>query len=113
TAGSMMSEQSNSTFRPALLLMSGRTAAFAVTFLIPVFLSRIFSPAEFGTYKQIFLIVYTLFGVGQIGMAESLFYFLPTFPKDAGRFVTNAIFMLVMTGIACLGLLLVMENRIA
>ena len=33
--------------------------------------------AEFGTYKQLFLIYATLFGVAQLGMAESLYYFIP------------------------------------
>ncbi len=108
-----MSDQSNSTFRPALLLMSGRAAAFTVTFLIPVFLSRIFTQLEFGTYKQIFLIVYTLYGVGQIGMAESLFYFLPLFPREAGKFVTNSVFMLSLTGLACLTALLAMKDKVA
>lgn len=108
-----MSDQNSSTFRPALVLMSGRAAAFAVTFLIPVFLSRIFTQLQFGTYKQIFLIVYTLYGVGQIGMAESLFYFLPSFPKQAGRFVTNSILMLTLTGTGCLTVLLLMKDRVA
>jgi len=100
----------NSTFRPALLLMSGRAAAFAITFLIPITLSRILSQTEFGTYRQIFLVVYTLYGIGQIGMAECLFYFLPSFPKDAGRFVTNSMIMLGVSGLVCfLGLVAVTE----
>jgi O-antigen/teichoic acid export membrane protein len=102
-----------STFRPALQLMSGRAAAFAVTFLIPVVLSRIFTQSEFGTYKQIFLIVYTLYGIGQIGMAECLFYFLPTFPKQSGRFVTNSVLMLGLTGLFCFSGLVLGRNRVA
>ncbi len=93
---------SNNTFRPVLQLMSGRAAAFAVTFFIPVVLSRIFPPAEFGTYKQIFLIVYSFYGIGQIGMAECLYYFLPTHPEHAGRFVANSVAMLTLTGLGCL-----------
>jgi O-antigen/teichoic acid export membrane protein len=101
----------SSTFRPALLLMSGRAAAFAVTFLIPVVLSRIFSQADFGTYKQVFLIVYTLYGIGQIGMAECLFYFIPGSPKEAGRLVANSVFVLGITGLLCfLGLVAVSER---
>jgi len=51
--------KSESVFRPALLLMSGRTLAFVATFFIPVVLTRIFDPAQFGTYKQLFLVFST------------------------------------------------------
>jgi O-antigen/teichoic acid export membrane protein len=64
--------ESESVFKPALLLMSGRTLAFAATFFIPVVLARIFDPAEFGTYKQLFLIHSTIFYIAQLGMAASL-----------------------------------------
>lgn len=103
----------NSTFRPALQLMSGRAVAFLVTFFIPVLLSRMFTLEEFGTYKLIFLIVYSLYGVGQIGMAECLYYFLPAHPESAGRFVTNSIAMLAATGTLCLTILLLFGERIA
>src|SRR5215472_8662633 len=104
---------SDSTFRPALQLMSGRATAFAVTFLIPVVLSRLFTKSEFGTYKQIFLIVYSLYGVGQVGMAECLYYFLPTFPKAAGRYVTNSLVILGLTGLVCFATLFLAGERIA
>jgi O-antigen/teichoic acid export membrane protein len=51
---------SESILRPALLLMSGRTLAFAATFCIPVVLARVFNQTEFGTYKQLFLIQSTV-----------------------------------------------------
>lgn len=92
--------------------MSGRATAFAVTFLIPVVLSRLFTKAEFGTYKQIFLIVYSLYGVGQVGMAECLYYFLPTYPKSAGHFVTNSLVILGLTGLACFITLFFVGERI-
>ena len=105
--------RNDSTFRPALQLMSGRATAFAITFLIPVVLSRLFTKAEFGTYKQIFLIVYSLYGVGQVGMAECLYYFLPTYPKSAGRYVTNSFLILSLTRLLCFTIMSVAGNRIA
>ncbi|MBI4609208.1 MAG: oligosaccharide flippase family protein [Candidatus Rokubacteria bacterium] len=79
--------------------------AFAATFFIPVVLVRIFAPAEFGTYKQLFLICATLYGIAQVGMAESLFYFLPSGQRDAARYVVNSMLVLAAAGLACLGLL--------
>src|SRR5262245_702592 len=93
-----MIERSQSGFKPALMLMSGRTVAFAATFFIPVVLSRVFTRAEFGTYKQFFLIVYALYGIAQMGMAESLFFFLPSSRTGAGRYVFNSIIALSCIG---------------
>ena len=47
-------------------------------------LVRTFNQAEFGTYKQLFLIYGTLYGLAQFGMAESLYYFVPRKPQEAG-----------------------------
>ncbi len=90
------------TFAPALQLMAGRLVGFAATFFVPVVLARVFEPAEFGTYKQLFLIYTTLFSLGQMGMAESLFYFLPLEPEKSGRFQTNALYGLLVSGSAAL-----------
>lgn len=95
----------DSTFKPALLLMSGRALGFAVSFCIPVVLVRIFDQAEFGTYKQLFLLYSTLYGIAQLGMAESLFYFLPLAPREGGRYTLNSLLVLAGAGVACFALL--------
>lgn len=95
----------DSTFKPVLLLMSGRALGFAVSFCIPVVLVRIFDQAEFGAYKQLFLIYSTLYGIAQLGMAESLFYFLPLAPREGGRYTLNSLLVLAGAGVACLALL--------
>ena len=104
---------SESVFRPALLLMSGRALGFVAAFAIPMVLVRIFDQSEFGTYKQLFLIFSTLFGIAQVGMAESLFYFLPAAPARCGRFVLNAMFALGAAGCVCLLALWTGERLIA
>ena len=82
--------------------MSGRTIGFAVSFFIPVVLVRLLDQTDFGTYKQIFLIASTLYGIGQLGMAESLFYFLPISPRHSARFVANSVLALILGGLGCL-----------
>lgn len=96
---SLREEEGHSSFRPALMLMSGRAMAFAVTFFVPAVLARVFSQTEFGTYKQWYLVVYTLFGLGQLGLAECLFYFLPLNPQAAGRYAFNSLVMLGTMGL--------------
>ncbi len=107
-----MEPSSNSTFRPALLLTLGKLLAFAPTFFIPVILVRAFDQAEFGTYKQIFLIFATLYGIAQVGMAESLFYFLPRDPARAGRYVLNSMLGLALSGFVCLVILKSQSARV-
>ncbi len=94
-----------SSLEPTLFLVSGRMMAFAATFLVPVVLARTLSQAEFGTYKQIFLVYATLYPIAQVGMAESLFYFVPRAPRTAGRYIVNSALFLAAAGVACLAVL--------
>src|SRR5262245_34715624 len=81
--------------------MSGRMAAFAITFLSPVLLVRLFSQAEFGTYKQFMLITFTPYLIG-CAFSECLFYFLPRDPEQGGRYALDSVLMLLATGVVCL-----------
>lgn len=93
-----------STVKPALVLMSGRAVAMLATFLLPVVLVRVFDPAGIGTYKQLFLVYTTIYVIGSV-LAESLFYFLPRSPQQAGRYVANAVLALGAIGVSALALL--------
>src|SRR6266511_4203166 len=99
--------------RPALLLVAGRTVGFVAAFAIPVVLARIFDRAAFGTYKQLFLVYATLFGVAQLGAAESLYYFVPRKPAEAGRRVANALVTLTLMGVACCAFIYLSRAAIA
>lgn len=85
-------------FRPAMILMSGRILGFALAFITPMILVRVFTQEDFGTYKQLFLIINTLFVIAQMGMAESLYYFLPQAGEKAGKYVLNAIAVMSIIG---------------
>jgi O-antigen/teichoic acid export membrane protein len=99
--------------RPALLLVAGRSAGFVASFAIPVVLARTFDRTAFGTYKQLFLIYTTLYGVAQLGAAESLYYFVPRKPGQAGRCVGNAIVTLALTAVLCAAVLVAGRGWIA
>jgi O-antigen/teichoic acid export membrane protein len=90
----------DSTFKPALVIAAGRAIALAVTFFIPIVFARVLSPAQFGTYKEIFLIHATVYSIG-LGLAEGLFYFLPKEPEGAGKYVANV--LVLLSGIGILG----------
>jgi hypothetical protein len=86
---------------PALWLVVGRTVGFVATFAVPLVLVRLFDQATFGTYKQLFVIYATLFGLAQLGVAESLYFFVPKRPAEAGRHAANAIVTLALAGAGC------------
>ena len=94
-----------SVFGPALLLMGGRGVAAAVTFIVPLVLARVLPPDAFGTYRELLLIVLTTYSIAQLGMAESLFYFIPAAPRRAGSYTANATLTLAVAG-ACVVLVL-------
>jgi len=89
----------DNTSRPALLLVIGRSIGLAASFAIGIVLARLFEPAVFGTYKQFFLVYATLYGVLQLGMAESLYYFVPRQSEHTGPYVANAMAMLTAAGL--------------
>src|SRR5688500_14762865 len=91
--------------RAVRVLATGRAPGVAIAFAIPLVLARTFDQAEFGTYKQLFLIYATLFGLAQLGMAESLYYFVPREGSKAGRHAANAITALAAIGLACVAAL--------
>ena len=54
-----------------MLLISGRSVAVAIAFIVPLVLARILAPSVFGTYRQLLLIFTTIYGIAQLGMAGS------------------------------------------
>jgi len=102
-----------SLFGSAAVLMAGRSIGFAASFLTPVVLARHFSAAEFGTYKQLFLVFGTIFPIAQFGMAESLFYFLPEARAQAGRYVANSMAVLAGVGLVAAAALMLGGPQIA
>lgn len=100
-------------FRPAMILMSGRILGFILAFVTPLFLVRIFTQEEFGTYKQLFLVVNTVFIIAQMGMAESLYYFLPRAGGKSDQYILNSIGVLGLLGLPALAVLWLLRDRIA
>ena len=102
-----------STLKPTAVLMTGRLAGVVLAFSIPIVLARVLDQAAFGTYKQLFLIYATLYGIAQVGMAESLFYFLPADPARAGRYALNSLLVLAAAGVGCFAALWGVRERLA
>ena len=61
-------------------------------------LARLLTPEAFGTYKQFFLIAATLQLTGQLGLTQSLYYFLPRGGKERGAYVAQTFLSLAVLG---------------
>lgn len=99
--------------KPALLIIAGRIAGFAAAFVTPLILVRIFDLETFGTYKQWFLLYITLLAITQIGMSDSLLYFLPRAGAEAGQYVMNSVLFLAAVGTAAAMILALSSGAIA
>jgi O-antigen/teichoic acid export membrane protein len=100
-------------FKPALLIIAGRIVGFVAAFVTPLILVRVFDLDTFGTYKQWFLLYITLLTVTQIGMSESLLFFLPKADGEAGRYVMNSLLFLTGVGGLAAAVLVLCSGAIA
>src|SRR2546429_9819030 len=88
-------------------LVLSRFASAALTFGLPLILVRLLDPHSFGTYKQFFLVAQTLVLVGQLGLTQSLYYFLPRGTAERGSYITHTLGLVALLGaLAGIGLYL-------
>jgi O-antigen/teichoic acid export membrane protein len=80
-------------------LVLSRTTSFAVGLGLPLLLVRLLEPAQYGAYKQFFLVGLTVLMVGQIGMTQSLFYFVPRGGPRRGVYVAQTLIVLAGLGL--------------
>jgi O-antigen/teichoic acid export membrane protein len=79
-------------------LVLARLLSAAFTFGLPLCLARLLDPAAFGTYKQFFLVASTVLLVGQFGITQSLYFFLPRGDEKRGVYLAQAAASLLVLG---------------
>ena len=82
----------------ALWLLAAKVFAFAFAIALPLILTRKLSPNDFGTYKQVFLVVGTAVAVLPLNVGLSAFYFLATYPDRRGSIVANVLLFYAVIG---------------
>jgi O-antigen/teichoic acid export membrane protein len=95
------------------VLFAGRMAGFAVTFAVPLVLVRVFSTADFGLYRQLFLVSGTLAPMLALGFPASLFYFVPRDPEARPTYVMQTLIVLLASGVLGGGVLLALRSPVA
>src|SRR3954464_3210060 len=82
-------------------LVLGGGGAAVLGFALPLILTRLLPQAEFGTYKQVWLVVTTAYFMLQLGLAQSLYYFLPRKDGRERAWLTQASISLFTLGGIC------------
>jgi O-antigen/teichoic acid export membrane protein len=95
-----------SILRRAGPLMLARLGVAAVTFAIPMVLARVLLPADYGTFKQAWLLSNTLFLVLPLGLNQSLVYFVPREPEKTRAWESHALLLTTALGGLAAALLL-------
>lgn len=87
-------------------LLAARLAGAALTLAVPLVLARVLVPAAYGTFKQGWLVSFTLTLVLPMGLTQSLYYFVPREPALRDRWVSQALWAHLALGALAAGLLL-------
>lgn len=98
--------QKNSLAGRAVWLLAAKSIAYLFSFALPLVLVRYLSQAEFGLYKQAFLVVNTGVAWLPMGFMMSAYYFLPReTPAGQKAIITNILFFYYGLGVLVWGLL--------
>jgi O-antigen/teichoic acid export membrane protein len=85
-------------------LVLARFATAILTICIPLVLARRFSLADYGTYKQLFLIFNTLYFVLPFGMIQGLYFFIPRADERRAYFMHTLLWVLGTGALAALAI---------
>jgi O-antigen/teichoic acid export membrane protein/transposase-like protein len=82
----------------AAWLAGANLLAFALSFLTPLIIVRVFDRDEFGTYKQLFQILTTFMTALYLQVPMSAYYFMPREPNKRLQVAMNIILFYLATG---------------
>jgi len=92
----------------------GRGVAAVVGLITVMILSRLLTPEDYGTYRQLWLIYFLLSPIMQLGLTQSASYYAAQLPRpDRKTYVAQNGLLLVGTGILSTALLLSFTGPIA
>ena len=99
--------------KQSLLLVCGRSLAYALNLALPILLVRIFSKDDYGMYRQLFLVFSTLLSIGQMGVSQSIYYFLPREPDKKDSLMIQTFAFVIGTGALSMAGLILFRQPIA
>jgi O-antigen/teichoic acid export membrane protein len=98
--------------RQSQILIMGQVAAFAFNFIVPIIVVRFFDVAQYGIYKQLFLVFMTVILILPLGIIESLYYFVPRNREQKQYYITQSALFLALAGVLFLILMVLFREQI-
>ena len=74
-------------------IMSAKLLGYGVRLVLPFFLVRLLTVADFGAYRQFFLLDVYIATLFQFGLNQALYYFIPRDPRNGGAYFVNSLWM--------------------
>jgi O-antigen/teichoic acid export membrane protein len=101
--------------RQAGILSLADFLRFFIKTIIGIALARLLSPADLGTYRQLFLIYGTLAGILMLGFPQSMLYFLPKAESlaEARKVISRTLNIISILAIICALVILFSRGFIA
>ncbi len=78
--------------------MIGRVLPMPLAFCVPVVLARLMSMNEFGVYKQVFMVFAVFIPLVDLGITNSLYYFIPRMREEKDRILLHTILLQCIAG---------------
>lgn len=100
-------------FRQSSYLFLAKVLGYGIRILLPVFLTRTLTQADFGSYSQFFLIEVIFQVIFQLGVSQSQFYFVPKDPKNAGGIFLNSLVLSTFFYISAYGLIGIFRHELS
>lgn len=89
----------------SLYLFVSKVVGYGIRLVLPYVLVRLLDKADFGAYRQFFLLEVIIATIFQFGVNQALYYFIPRDEKNAGAYFLNSILLnLVIFGLALTGI---------
>ncbi len=96
-----MPGKSLSVLNQSMYIFMSKIAGYGIRLILPYFLVRALTVADFGAYRQFFLLEMYIGGLFQFGLNQALYYFIPRDRENAGAYFVNSLLMnIVVFGVA-------------
>lgn len=97
----------------SLYLFISKVMGFGIRIILPVFLVRVLTKEEFGIYNQFFLLEMLIKTIFQMGVNQSLFFFIPRDRNNSGAYFINSLLLNVLIFTLAYALVWVFRPQIA
>lgn len=82
--------------KKSMTMYIAQMVGYGIRLILPYFLVRILSTADFGAYRQFFLLQITISMIFQLGVVQALYYFIPRDEENSGAYFINSLLLNIL-----------------